>query len=290
MGEVQYLLHGLQDRYSALYQENLKNLTPQDVPIASIGSAGQTYLGNLLLELGLNYVDAYTEQLHQDGTSSPDPAYSSYRSRLSGTVARDRDCSSNSSNLWPRFVKTHLAPSFFEDTELFGAWILVRDPRDALYSWYRFRTGFVQDPMDLLAEDFADWLDRPGPIGLDRITEWADFYRSWRETTAGMPHSAVTSFEALKTDPAATLRRALHAFGVEVQDTALDSAIRNSDFDRMRSHEQRGSKRAQDGKQAGIMRRGRPNEWQEWITPELSEYFAREPMDQVAGDYGYATR
>ncbi|MEV5301030.1 sulfotransferase domain-containing protein [Amycolatopsis methanolica] len=155
--KVFYLLHGLQDRYSALYQDNIARLGPRDVLVASIGSSGQSYLGGILVELGLNYADAYTEALREDGASEPVAAYDDYRERLATPDAPRRP--------WPRFVKTHLTPRFFTGRPLLGVWILVRDPRDALYSWYRFRTEFVRDQLDRLATSFEDWLCRPVSTG-----------------------------------------------------------------------------------------------------------------------------
>ncbi|GAB2997382.1 sulfotransferase domain-containing protein [Amycolatopsis acidiphila] len=267
-----YLLHGLQDRYNALYQDNIERLGRQDVVVASIGSSGQSFLGNILLELGLNYADPYTEALAGAGTSAPVAAYADYRDRLPAHTPPARR--------WPRFVKSHLPPRFYRARPLLGAWILVRDPRDALYSWYRFRTEFVRDPLDRLADGFEDWLRRPGPTGVDRIDDWVDFYGTWLDDPA-VPH-AVTSFERLKKEPVGALREGLHAFGLTAGEEQIEQAVRDSSFDAMRRHE-----RDRGGTGAGILRRGTPGEWREWMTPATLAHFHRDNIASLAARFGY---
>ncbi|MTD54265.1 sulfotransferase domain-containing protein [Amycolatopsis pithecellobii] len=270
--KIYYLLHGLQDRYSALYQDNIARLGPHDVVVASIGSSGQSFLGNILLELGLNYADPYTEALSEDGTSAGVPAYADYRDRLPAHEPAELT--------WPRFVKTHLTPEFFDHRPLLGSWILVRDPRDALYSWYRFRTEFVRDPLDQLATSFDDWLCRPGPRGLDRIDDWADFYDRWSRWSPR--RCAISTFEDLKQNLVPTLTEGLRTFGIAADDARLESAIRRSSFDAMRGHERR-----YGGAGAGILRRGRPHEWKDWMTPSTMKHFTRDTIAPVAARFGY---
>ncbi|MFD4192636.1 sulfotransferase domain-containing protein [Amycolatopsis thermoflava] len=272
--KVFYLLHGLQDRYSALYQDNIARLGPRDVLVASIGSSGQSYLGGILAELGLNYADAYTEALREDGASEPVSAYDDYRERLATPGAPRR--------LWPRFVKTHLTPRFFTGRPLLGVWILVRDPRDALYSWYRFRTEFVRDPLDRLATSFEDWLCRPGPTGLDRLDDWADFHRRWLCGAGHLPRSAITAFEDLKRDPLPTLRAGLRAFGLSIPDSDIAAAVLRSDFQTVRRRE-----RDQGGDGPGILRRGQPEEWRTWMSPSTADLFGRAHVAALARRFGY---
>jgi hypothetical protein len=156
----------------------------------------------------------------------------------------------------------------------------VRDPRDALYSWYRFRTEFVRDPLDRLAAGFDDWLCRPGPTGADRIDDWVDFYGSWLGDET-VPH-AVTTFERLKKEPVGALREGLRVFGLTAGEEQLERAARDSSFDAMRRHEQE-----RGGSGAGILRRGRPGEWREWMTPKTLELFRRDAMVALARRFGY---
>ncbi|WND33484.1 sulfotransferase domain-containing protein [Streptomyces sp. BB1-1-1] len=266
--KIHYLLHGIQDRYNALYQENIDKLGNQDVLVASIGGSGQSFLGNILLELGLNYADAYTEVLNPDGTNTPEPAYADYRSRLAATAKRDGH-TSVPKRRWPRFVKTHLTPEFFTERPLLGAWILVRDPRDALFSWYNFRIHFAKDPLDIRAGSFERWLDQPGPNGVSRLEDWGNFYDQWTEARGGFERTTVTTFEDLKKAPVSSMRAALEELGVEVPEPDLPRAVENSSFTAMRS--------------------GTANEWKSWMTPSLRTKFSAMPMSGAARRYGYRT-
>ncbi|MFI9229910.1 sulfotransferase domain-containing protein [Streptomyces rimosus] len=286
--KIYYLLHGIQDRYSALYQENISRMGERDILIASIGGSGQSFLGNILLELGLNYADAYTEELHTDGTCSPAPAYADYRSHLAATTQRDGSAFTDTAR-WPRFVKTHLTPGFFAHRPLQGVWILIRDPRDALYSWYNFRIHFAKDPLDIRAGSFEEWLDQPGPNGVSRLEDWADFYEQWAEARTGFSVTTVSTFEELKRAPEQALRAALGDLDVTVTDSDLQQAIERSSFSVMRAHEESHSSDRGKGAVSAtrLMRSGTPDEWQGWITPSLQEKFAGPSVTATAQRYGY---
>ncbi|MFF3641183.1 sulfotransferase domain-containing protein [Streptomyces sp. NPDC002564] len=287
--KIHYLLHGIQDRYSALYQENLKELGDQDIAVASIGGSGQSLLGNILLELGLNYADPYIDCLSADGSSRPDPAYADYRSRLSATDRTDWAEADAHGARWPRFVKTHLTPDFLAHRPLLGAWILVRDPRDSLYSWHKFRTDFAKDPLDLRAGSFEEWLEQPGPTGHDRLDDWASFYDAWGAARDRFRRTTVTTFEDLKQDPVPALRRSLGELGIETDEAALVRAVEQSSFDKMRSHEEKHPDNEARAPMARtrIMRSGTPNEWQGWMTSSLRRKFATGDIADVAERFGY---
>ncbi|MFH8612545.1 sulfotransferase domain-containing protein [Streptomyces sp. NPDC018029] len=287
--KIYYLLHGIQDRYNALYQDNIEKLGHQDIAVASIGGSGQSLLGNILLELGLNYADPYIDSLNADGTSHPVPAYAEYRSRLAATDHRTWDGQELGRPRWPRFVKTHLTPDFLAPRPLLGAWILIRDPRDSLYSWHKFRTNFAKDPVDLLPGTFEQWLEQPGPAGVSRLEDWSSFYDAWDQARGGFQRSTVTTFEDLKTDPVPALRKSLEDLEVDVKHSDLVRAVERSSFDNMRAHEEQRSGTG-DGTGATntrIMRSGTPNEWHSWMTPSLRRKFGAGKIADVARQFGY---
>ncbi|QLJ03413.1 sulfotransferase domain-containing protein [Streptomyces sp. NEAU-sy36] len=289
--KIYYLLHGIQDRYNALYQDNIEKLGPQDIAVASIGGSGQSLLGNILLELGLNYADPYIDSLHTDGTSSPVPAYAEYRSRLAATDRSSWNDQEHSRKRWPRFVKTHLAPDFLAPRPLLGAWILIRDPRDSLYSWHKFRTNFAKDPLDILAGTFEQWLEKPGPAGVSRLDDWSSFYDAWDHARGRFQRSTVTTFEDLKNDPVPALCKSLEDLEVDVKESDLVRAIERSSFDTMRAHEEQRSRAKGDTSATNtrIMRSGTPNEWQGWMTPGLQQKFGTGKIAEVARRFGYET-
>jgi hypothetical protein len=65
----------------------------------------------------------------------------------------------------PRFVKTHLFPQEFAGREFAGVWLLVRDPRDALYSLYKFRRDFADVPWEQVPDTFQQFLHAPDYTG-----------------------------------------------------------------------------------------------------------------------------
>ncbi|MFI0215871.1 sulfotransferase domain-containing protein [Streptomyces lydicus] len=289
--KIHYLLHGIQDRYSALYQDNIAELGTRDIVIASIGGSGQSLLGNILLELGLNYADPYIDALSADGTSRPVPAYADYRSRLAATDRYGGADTAEGTARWPRYVKTHLTPDFLVHRPLLGAWILVRDPRDALYSWHKFRTDFAKDPLDLKARTFAEWLEQPGPTGVSRLDDWASFYDAWAAARESFPRTTVTTFEDLKSDPVPALEKSLSDLGIDIDVTDLAPAVERSSFDSMRAHEEKHPDNdARDPMtKTRIMRSGTPNEWQSWMTPGLHRKFSTGHIAAAARRFGYRT-
>ncbi|MGC5345722.1 sulfotransferase domain-containing protein [Streptomyces sp. DT24] len=279
--------HGLRDRISDLHEENIAVLGDRDVVIASFGGAGQSLVGNILLELGLNYVDAYTERLSPDGTGRPVEEHAEWRRRLAASHTKD-SAHASGRRPWPRFVKTHLPPGHFGDRPLLGSWILVRDPRDALYSRYRFRVDYAQDPADTAAGTFENWLHRPGPAGLKPVDDWNHFYDTWLDATAVHRRHTTTRFEDIKAAPSTTICRALREFGVMARPQQVAAAVERSSFTAMRAHEERNSgSESAPGRQQHIMRRGKPGEWREWMTPRLMTCFSAPRTRSVAARFGY---
>src|SRR5438067_8042829 len=130
-----------------LHYRNMDFITSRDFLLPSIGGAASSLIGNVLLELGLHYVDLTKDALRPDGSS--DPAYDpiTRRIRCTGRQHLGPARAWSADRLRPRFMKTHLPEAEFTALTFRGVWLLVRDPRDALYSWYRYHRNFAQ----------ADW-------------------------------------------------------------------------------------------------------------------------------------
>ncbi|MDG4795540.1 sulfotransferase domain-containing protein [Micromonospora sp. WMMD1082] len=273
------------DRVSDLYRHNIDQLTGDDIVIASYGGAGQAIIGNILLELGLNYVDAYTERLLPDGRAVDVAAHSAYRSRLAATARAETDRRLR----WPRFVKSHVPARHFADAPLRGVWVLVRDPRDALFSWYNWRRGFAEEEWDQVEGTFEEFLTRPDYGGATPVQDWADFYSGWLRAAQKRLVRQVMHFEDLKQHPHEVVSGALTAANVSVDDGALAKAVGRSSYEAMRAHED-GVVSSHGGADAmpRIMNSGRVAGWRGWITPELSAAFANPQMDRVAAQFGYS--
>jgi Sulfotransferase domain len=268
-----------------LHYDNMRLLGARDIIIPSIGGAGSALLGNILLELDLNYVDPTREVLLPDGSSMPSTDAISRRIRTSGAGGPSGRRQAN--QLWPRFVKTHLPAEEFIDCAFGGVLMLVRDPRDALYSWYQYHLGFAEMEWEHVPDSFETFLRQPFFAGPPPADNWAAFYETWLERAAACRISDIIRFEDLKHSPFETMRAALRHSGVQVPDAALRRALERSTFEAMRTHEDRVAETDQGRRQARVMRSGKVEGWTEWMTPCLAEYFSSDQVRSVAQCFGY---
>ena len=98
--------------------------------------------------------------------------------------------------------------------------LMVRDPRDAMYSMFRRLSADLS---------FAEFVRFPNPQTLlSRPAQWSLFVASWLSGT----NVHVVRFEDYKRDAEATLRSALEAVGLRFADDAIAEALRRSSFER----------------------------------------------------------
>lgn len=278
-----------------LHKHNVGKLGPRDILVAGDPGAGNALIGNIVLELGFDYLDPYTEVVADDGSASPAENQLSYRQRMPATAAHDRAAAA--ADPPPRrFVKTHLYPEIFADVRLGGVILLVRDPRDTIYSGFQWFRGFAKswwnDVEDTRGKGtLVDFL-RGTRIGDGRtpVAGWTAFYEHWLAAAPTLDRFAVVRFEDVKTNPVATVTAMLAAFGLTAPVDRIVRAVEQSSFDAMRRHEDEvstaeGESRTKD---ARIMRRGRIGEWQEWIDqPGVAEQFADPDLIATAARFGY---
>lgn len=277
-------------RVSDLYRRNLDVLGARDVVVASHGGSGQSLIGNILYELGLNYVDAYTEVLHADGRATVAAPHAAYRSHLAAQHDKDNTGDGRPVTPWPRFVKTHHPPVVFWKATFGGVWVLVRDPRDAIYASYQWRARFAEEEWDKVPGSFVEWLRGPGDFSRSPVDDWPAFYGAWRERAARCRHVDVVRFEDLKREPVDVVRGLLRGCGLEVPVEEVRRAVEASSFARMREHEDRvAAAHAGGDDQPRVIRAGRIDGWKDWMTPELAEFFSGPELWEEARRYGYDT-
>jgi hypothetical protein len=103
--------------------------------------------------------------------------------------------------------------------------LVVRDPRDAIYSSFR-----RNDP----ALTFPEFLSFRNPYTLlDRSANWALFVAAW----LALPDIHVVRFEDYKQDANRTLRAVLAKLGLAFDDCAIADAVQRSSFERARDAE-----------------------------------------------------
>ncbi|ANZ39677.1 hypothetical protein BBK82_30175 [Lentzea guizhouensis] len=260
---------------------NAARLGAQDVVVAAYSGSGAALLSNILVELGHTFIDPYLDEIGEDGRlrGPSDEELRRYRDRIAHTTGSGGR----------RFFKNHLPPDHFPDIATQTVVLLVRDPRDALHSSYRFFQGFADTLLSYLTIDdvsFLEFLDDKGAVGEPPVTidGWVDFYRAWAEAAQRTSCSAVVRFEELKTSPVAAVTRLLETLGLDTGRAAVERAVERSSFEKMRAHEEK----VAGGSTAMIMRRGQVDEWREWFGDnELSDRFRAPHMIETAARFGY---
>ena len=179
-------------------------------------------------------------------------------------------------------MKTHLPAGEFENHAIGGVWMLVRDPRDALYSWYQYHRGFAQLPWERVPDTFEEFLVKPFFIGVPPVAAWTAFYSDWSERGRRCQHFTILRFEDLKRDAVATMRDALKPLRLTYPAPELERAAGRSTFTTMRRHE---DSVADDN--ARVMRSGAVDGWRSWMTPELERFFADPELTASARRFGY---
>ena len=267
-----------------IHRQNIARMADGVVAIPSYPGAGAALLGNMLLELGLNYFDPYTEVLRPDGSTAPLAERLAYRARLAGSFRRDQN--EEQPPAQPTlYCKTHLYPDDFRRVALGGIVVLTRDPRDAIYSYYNWRLGFSEEGE---RGSFEEFLQRGALPGRPPVKDWVEFYQSWLEAGATHPVRATVRFEDLKTAPVQTVAQLLQTLSISRTEQEIERAVEQSSFERMRQHEDRvAADDPEANTQRRIMRRGKIDEWQEWYGGALAAYFEVPALRALAQRFGY---
>ena len=278
----------------ARHLHNARLLGEQDVVIAAYPGSGSSLLGNVVLELGFDHLDPYTEVLDADGVPEQDRQYEIYRRRLAATADRDRSAAPGPAGERPRFFKNHLHPEAFQAASLRGAVLLVRDPRDAIHSSYQYFRNFSGwlpgAPQGLGQGSFAEFLGGLGINGAPPVPGWARFCKSWLDAGPSFRRFAVVHFEDLKANGVEATAAMLAALDLNVPLDRIATAVERSSFPAMRAHEDRVAAGEHDSRarQARLIRRGKVDEWREWFgRPELAARFTDPDFLAVAAEFGY---
>lgn len=257
------------------HAQNVAQLRPSDIVVFGYPGSGASLLGNLLLESGLGYLDPYTETLQSRSSAVSADARRGYRTRLAASARIDRRGSRNvgSDRLW---VKTHLGPDAFPVMPATVV-LLVRDPRDAVRSYYEWRCRFGEEgeprPFPLFLEH--------GPNEAPAAEDWARLHEAW--INAAPAQLVSVRFEDLKgrmEEVFADLVRRTTSVVLHPDTVARACAL--SSFASMRAHE---DAVAEDERR--IMRRGHVDEWREWWSPEHASTFLTHQVRTTAARFGY---
>ncbi len=274
------------------YRKNAALLGTGDIVVATVPGSGSSLFSTLILELGFQHLDQYFNALQEDGSVQTDQDFASIRKRMSGYAQIDSGESAGPEDDRARFYRCHLPPDGFDLGTLHGVVLLVRDPRDAAHSLYQFLgklAGRMPGAPPLVP--FPEFLEGPGFSGMPPVRAWAQLYRGWLDARSAVRRFAVVHFADLKTRPVEAVTELLAELELEVSAERIERAVERSSFESMRAHEDRIAAQMTEVEAPDLrmIRRGKVNEWQEWLTPELTEAWFSDPeLIAVAAELGYA--
>jgi Sulfotransferase domain len=282
--EVAQRMTAIADRY----RDSAALLGERDIVIATVPGSGSSLLATLIMELGFQHLDQYFNILHEDGSVDTDERFGALRARMSGYAALDSDTGQQFDEQ-ARFFRCHIPPDGFDIGALHGVVLLVRDPRDAAYSLYQFLGKLAVRMGVARPTTFPEFLAGSGIDGRSPTRMWTDVYESWLAVRHQVRRFAVVHFADLKTRPVPAVLDLLSSMALTVADETIARAVQRSSFESMRKHEDKVAPGLPDsaGPELRMMRRGKVNEWQEWLTPELAPHFAGADMIAAAGELGY---
>jgi hypothetical protein len=124
-----------------------------------------------------------------------------------------------------RFIKSHSFNPFYNQVIL-----LIRNPYAVMESYYYFLKDLKQIPDNLKVYDFV----RDQRYGIDA---WVRFMDKWHNDAKVTQRIYVVRYEDLIADASKTLSRLYKHLGFLIKDDILKIAVKNSDFNKMRTLE-----------------------------------------------------
>jgi len=127
-----------------------------------------------------------------------------------------------------RAFKSHVG---WHDIPKGGRYLIsVRDPKDALVSFYRFFDGFEFEAGSVSIEEFAREFFMAEPLG-----RYWDHLASWWEIRHDQ-NVLLLCFEEMKMDLPGTVQATARFVGIELDEALLEIVVRQSSFDFMLAH------------------------------------------------------
>lgn len=285
-------------------QENRELLGPLDVVLAAHPGSGASWIGPLLVHLGVFYASGHEERLVDRTSQRTERWVEDEEHRLPGLAAATPPARAAAS-IGIEEQHRHL-PALHERDRLNPTWrepwrviktnqsalgwtppgkvvLLVRDGRDTLLSLYHNLRSF--SGLDVALPEF---LTGNGGAWLPPARSWAACVLSWPASTPP-ERLHVLCFETCRQRPREEFRALLAFLGIERDDAELERAIAASSYARMRQAESAAI--AEHGETIGrgrILRRGEPGEWRTVFTPEMLRTFRGLPR-RALERFGYPT-
>lgn len=156
---------------------------------------------------------------------------------------------------------------------------LIRDPRDAMVSYYKFLVGLGQ-----FSGTVSDLIRSPR-YGIDA---WVNHVDSWYFKSEASLRITIVRYEDLKNDSYSALKHLYNTLGFEISDEVLNLAIQKSSFDNMKILEKAwnygGRPVAENFK---FMQKGVSGSWNEILSENDHAYICK-ASEKILLEFGYA--
>ena len=187
-----------------------------------------------------------------------------------------------------RVIKTHLEFAKVPYSPAAHYIAVVRDPKDVCVSAYHFLRAEVLGPMMPTVENFVHYFLSPS----FQFCPWAEYVDGyWR--IRDRPNVLFMTYEEMRRDLQAPVRRIAALLGIDLTDSEIDSVVRQSSFDHMKSIEHKfetGMIVPWATPRGAMIRRGRVKGSGELLTPALQQRIDdhfRAELQRLGCDFPY---
>jgi hypothetical protein len=182
--------------------------------------------------------------------------------------------------------------------------LLARNPLDIAVSWFfQFTKRQSAHKQELINAELEHPVDRNNiemwefvrnsEIGLPSLI---DFLNYWDRALAGLDNKLITSYEALRADPAAVLRQITTLMGDDFSDAKIREAVEFGAFDNLRKLESEGffrsgglTLRNAADPESFKVRRAKVGGYRDYFTPEQADELEALVRERLSPALGYGT-
>jgi aryl sulfotransferase len=167
-----------------------------------------------------------------------------------------------------RIIKTHLHQQLVPRCSEARYLVMVRDPKDVIVSGYHFFRSLLLGPLMPSVRHWVDLsLSADSPLG-----PWSRHLASyWR--VRNEPNVLFLTYEDLSADPRGVIQQIARFMNVDLDTRQLEAVMRAATFEEMRRLNDRfdPGRVVPWGKAHSMLRKGRPGEAAELLSPELRQ-------------------
>ncbi len=180
--------------------------------------------------------------------------------------------------------------------------LLARNPLDIAVSWFfqftkrqsahkqELINASIDHPIDRHNIEMWDFV-RHSDIGLPSLIEFLNY---WEHNLAALDRTLLTSYEALRADPAAVLRQITELMGDTFSDAEIQEAVDFGSFDNLRKLESEGffrsgglTLRNPKDPESFKVRRAKVGGYRDYFTPEQADELEALVRTQLSPTLGY---